>query len=572
MCASARRDDMAAGATSKHNVILFVAGGLRRGVIDAGHAPVLLRLRQEGVDFGNSHALFPTLTMPNAAAIATGHQPGDTGVYGDIRPSADRILAGDAGSTDLAATSLLAVAREQGFSTASIGRVGAAAVQDVVAGAEASPPRTVFIDDATDSVNADAMIRSVLPTFKGRGKPFLIVFWSRDPEGAQQTQGDSLNLPQPGINGPTSQAAVWNADANLGQILGAVDADPRLRDTTDIFVTSDHGASTISKHEIDAHGKGAGGYATKFEYRGANGGLEVPVGWLPPGFVAIDLARALDLPLFDPDRRIEVDGSARYLPVDPAQPSTPARAQHPAEGNGLIGGSGGVLAATDAKVIVTANGGSDLIYVPGHDEALVRRIVAALAQQDYTGALLVDPAFGDVAGGLPMDVIGLIGSAPGPRPAVVVTFKTFAAEPKSAAPTAVEIADSALREGQGTEGGGGRDDALNNMAAVGPDFKRGFVDPTPVGNADVAPTLARVLGLSMAAGAGPAGRVLEEALVGGANRIASERRRRISTPDPGSGKVTVLEYQIVDGRRYVDRVCLVPFAHDLDFADRAPCD
>ena len=32
----------------------------------------------------------------------------------------------------------------------------------------------------------------VLPLFKARGKPFVLVYWSRDPDGTQHNQGDSL--------------------------------------------------------------------------------------------------------------------------------------------------------------------------------------------------------------------------------------------------------------------------------------------------------------------------------------------------------------------------------------------
>ena len=45
-------------------------------------------------------------------------------------------------------------------------------------------------------------------------KPFVLVFWSRDPDGTQHNQGDSLLKVEPGINGPTSLAAVKNADDN----------------------------------------------------------------------------------------------------------------------------------------------------------------------------------------------------------------------------------------------------------------------------------------------------------------------------------------------------------------------
>ena len=55
-----------------HNVVIFVADGLRYGAVDASSAPQMQAIRSEGVDFANSHALFPTLTTPNASAIATG--------------------------------------------------------------------------------------------------------------------------------------------------------------------------------------------------------------------------------------------------------------------------------------------------------------------------------------------------------------------------------------------------------------------------------------------------------------------------------------------------------------------
>jgi hypothetical protein len=67
--------------SSQHNLIIFVADGLRHDSVNATDAPTLLALRQHGVHFSNSHSLFPTLTTPNAAAIATGHYLGDTGDF-----------------------------------------------------------------------------------------------------------------------------------------------------------------------------------------------------------------------------------------------------------------------------------------------------------------------------------------------------------------------------------------------------------------------------------------------------------------------------------------------------------
>src|SRR5262249_2296046 len=93
--------------------------------------------------------------------------------------------------------------------------------------------------------------RVVLPMFKrGLPKPFLVAYWSRDPDGTQHSQGDSLGVLSPGINGETSRLALQNADRNLKQILDWLDANPDVKSNTDVFVTSDHGFATISRRDI----------------------------------------------------------------------------------------------------------------------------------------------------------------------------------------------------------------------------------------------------------------------------------------------------------------------------------
>src|SRR6202000_741561 len=64
---------------------------------------------------------------------------------------------------------------------------------------------------------ADAAAKAVLAMFKSRNKPFVLVFWSRDPDGTHHNQGDSLNSITPGINGPTTMAAIKNGGKNLPQ-------------------------------------------------------------------------------------------------------------------------------------------------------------------------------------------------------------------------------------------------------------------------------------------------------------------------------------------------------------------
>lgn len=618
-------------AQAQHrNIVIFVADGLRPGSVNATDAPTMLSIRQKGVNFANSHALFPTFTTPNSSAIATGHYLGDTGDFsntiysgypifntglfgktaGTVTPFVenDPILCDlDAhyGGNYLTEETLLALARKNGYNTAAIGKLGPAAIQDASqlepAGTGFAIPSTVIIDDATGSAAgvplskeiadaltaagmsttttarnqpsgnnttpgtllanvaqqqyfADATTKAVLPAFKASGKPFAIVYWSRDPDGSQHNNGDSLNALTPGINGPTSKAGVHNADNNLKQILDYINSDPALAANTDIFLTADHGFATISRYEVDNAGHHTASYAAQFTYKDSTGRQEVNSGFLPTGFVAIDLAHTLGLPLFDPDNQVAgSDGTKVYAPVDPTiEQQTDTKRQRPGSGDGLIGGTGKILQSTDAKVIVAANGGSDLIYVPDHDAATVHKIVAFLLTQDYTGAVFVDDMYGAVPGALPLSSIRLIGSTKLPRPAIALNFKTFATDADNPLQTAVQVADTTLQEGQGMHGTLSRDNTFNNMAAIGPDFKKGYTDRAPVSNADLAPTLAHILGLKLPSVGSLTGRVITEALAGApADPPAFQALTTASVPD-AQGRYSVLSYQQLGSQVYFD--------------------
>jgi hypothetical protein len=95
-----------------------------------------------------------------------------------------------------------------------------------------------------------------------------------------------------------------------------------------------------------------------------------------------------------------------------------------------------------------------------------------------------------------------------------------------------------------------RADTRNFMAAIGPDFKAHFVDTAPIGNFDIAPTLARILGLTPRAVGHLSGRSAEEALRGGKMPVVS---RKTLSATPGAGGVkTILNEQVVGSTRYFD--------------------
>jgi hypothetical protein len=564
-----------------HNVIIFVADGLRSGIVTPETAPALAAVRSEGVDFRNSHSLFPTVTTPNASAIATGHRLGDTGDFGNtiyagpppLAASFTSLIAGledDAaieqmnarfGGNYLHETSLLAAARRAGFSTAAIGKLGPVGVQDV----NARRDGTIIIDDnsgtpdgaplAADIVGAikaaglawptpdrglntdpGDFIRSgvrvanveqqdwfakvatdiLLPRFKAAGKPFVLVFWSRDPDGTQHGQGDSLNTLTPGINGPTTMAAIRNASNDLQRLRDAL-KKLGLDKTTDIITTADHGFSTLSRQSATSP-------AARLTYR------DVPKGFLPPGFLAIDLSSALGLPLHEPNG-LDVELNDGF---------------HPRRASAVLGAD-----PAHPEVIIGVNGGADLIWLPKPGaRALAGRVVQALVAQDYTGAVFVQDALGPIPGTLPLSAIGLKGSALTPSPSIIVSFRSYSSGCAQPDTCGIEVADNELQQGQGIHGAFSRADTHNFMAAIGPDFRRGFVDPSPVSNADLAVTLEKILRLHVAANGSLGGRVLSESLKNGA--VSASRPIVVRSAPAANGFRTILNGQALGTQTYFD--------------------
>ena len=563
-----------------HNVILFVPDGLRALKVDASIAPVMASIRDRGVSFTNPHALFPTFTMPNASALATGHAFGDTGTFsntifsgfaattasGSVTPfiendavlgEVDAHFAGDYVNE----TTVARAARDAGFSTALVGKLGPALLFDHT---DRSGTPTIVVDDSTGAATGipltadmkaalaaaglplqtpgrgengqagtatvagtkvanvgqqqyfvDVTTKVLLPLFKARGRPFLLVYWSRDPDGTQHYQGDSLNQLTPGINGPTSDAAVRNADSNLGQIQAAL-AALGLADATNVIVSADHGFSSVSKQSQTSA-------AARRQF------TDVPRAFLPPGFLALDIAAALQLPVFDPD--------ANYATIEPNA--------HPRRGNGVIGAD-----ARNPDVIVASNGGSDLIYLSKPNRTLAGRVIRVLLAQDYVSGIFVDSALGSFAGTLPLKAVHLEGTARTPRPAIVVSFRSESTGCAQPVLCAVTVADSTLQQGQGMHGSFSRADTMNFMAAMGPDFRQGFSSVAPASNADVGRTLVHLLGLSIKSHGSLVGRVLTEALRDGKPVSATSGLVR-SEVAPG-GLQTILRYQQVGQRRYFD--------------------
>jgi hypothetical protein len=98
-----------------------------------------------------------------------------------------------------------------------------------------------------------------------------------------------------------------------------------------------------------------------------------------------------------------------------------------------------------------------------------------------------------------------------------------------------------------------RADTWNFMAARGPDFRAGFVDPLPASNADVGTTLAYLLGLKVAPNGKLAGRVLRESLNDNApGELPQVTRGTLESAPAHNGLRTILKTQSVGLSVYWD--------------------
>ena len=316
--------------------IIMVWDGLRPDSVNPTDTPNLYALRQAGVNFTDNHSTYPTFTMMNGSSFATGSFPKTSGFYGNTfwtppQGAANTIPAGQSaggaaqdyvdpvftedyqvlttlnnyyGGQLLLVKSLFATAQAAGLTTATIGKSGAAYIQDLGQGGYfldensvqprslvtelqaagiALPKNTAFGYAGANAVTLAA--NNGDPT--GRAGYITFNTTAYDPQGAltvpardstDATQGapeDAANkymmsvytqyiLPKKlpmltliwfrtpdnvehgyGPGSPNAVAGVRSQDQRLGELIAGLKAN-NLDATTNIVVVSDHGHSSVS--------------------------------------------------------------------------------------------------------------------------------------------------------------------------------------------------------------------------------------------------------------------------------------------------------------------------------------
>lgn len=520
-----RRDDT---TTSRADLnLVFIIDGLRPDSISAAETPNLFRLREQGVNFTNSHAVVPTVTRVNSAVLGTGNQPGNNGIVGNqaYLPSvaADRpvdvglaseLLKLRTAEGRITLTQTLAErlqARGKRFVTLGSGTSGSSLLLNPTA-----PDGTgVMINTGSNdgprafpaSVGTEVERRfGAPPTTPGTSKvdyvikvlneyvltdlaPDVVMTWMTEPDGSQHANG---------TGSPEALKAIRNDDRNIGLVMEQL-SQRGLAGRTNIMVVSDHGFS-----------------------------------------------------LTDGAANVEQELIAAGLKQSPT--------------------------STD---VVVANTGSSALYVKDRDPARIEQIstfllrrpdvdnVFTAAKRPRAGVYRTvkgseeSPkrlARGWVDGTSSLELIGH--ACPQRGADIVVTF------PWTSKPNAFGVPGTATTSVGGTARTGPRTgigsthgsfspfDVTNTFFGWGVDFKDGVTSPVPAGNVDVAPTLLALEGVSSR---GTDGRVLAEALNDGPDpdEVTFERNDLVVSARDGSyrGQVTVSE---VDGRRYIDQTRRLP--------------
>ncbi|HEY2394640.1 MAG TPA: alkaline phosphatase family protein [Rudaea sp.] len=567
-----------AGAKGSHRVIVFVWDGMRPDSVDGAETPNLFALARRGTRFADNHSSYPTFTMMNAAAFATGAFSGESGFYGNTvyRPGAPaRTSGGD--ETDMndpvftedygvlrqldqnqdehlfLIGTLFQAAQKAGLKTAVVGKSGPAFLQDYKNGgvlldekaafplsfarelqaAHIALPATApfaYADGALKLRNdngdptfqpgivsmadhvtpdpgdshgapptaANKFLMSVfLDYILPQKRPDLSVVWLRNPDSTEHAYG---------VGAPNYHMALKAQDELLGKLEARL-TELGLDTTTDLIVVSDHGHSNVSGpldlfplRKVESGKIGAidreHGYSVSGEVRLAHELSMAGIRAYDGGGCFYDPVMSgilADGGQLHPDKKADASNCPDYKYGKFTTPDY--QLLHP-------------FLPREAFVIAS-NGGTDYLYHPAHDPERIRAAVRFLQSREEFGAIFVDPRYGDIPGTLPLSIVHLE-NVERRNPDIVVGY-TFDEHAMVQGMPGIEFQGVYNHISRGMHGSFSPVDVHNTLLAFGPDFRENFVDTLPSGNVDVAPTIARILGVELPQADG---RPLLEALSG----------------------------------------------------------
>jgi arylsulfatase A-like enzyme len=436
----------AVSAAAPRHVVLVVWDGMRPDFVTEKYAPTLDKLAHDGVRFRNHHAVYPTATDVNGAALATGRYPNRNGLAANLefRPAInsrqpidmgdpDSIKRGDeiSGGKYLAVPTFVELLRAAGKKVALVGAKSVAMLFDrhndwtvvriknkpltifaaAPLGVSAREEMTKLLGPIPDDPRAKAAQRNDFATraltefFWRDGVPDFSLLWLSEPDLSEHNYA-------PGS--PEALAAIKAVDDDLAMVLSALEKK-RVRDSTDIFVVSDHGFSTIRR--------------------------------------SIDVVALLNKAGFHAAKEF-------------------SEAPQPGD------------------ILVCGNGGTVLFYVRDHDHAVTQRLADWLQRSDFAGVIFTRAK---LEGTFPLNAARIDTSN---APDIVMSFDWSGPKGQFGVEGMID-ADWNRKAGEGTHATLSPFDIHNTFIAAGPDFQVGFEDKLPTSNVDIAPQAMAILDLPL---------------------------------------------------------------------------
>jgi len=258
-------------------ILIWVFDGLRPDLVQPELMPKLSALRERGAWFSQSYCAFPPVTRVNAATLASGAAPAKHGIPGNtlfLRDAAeprfattgdDAVLRGLRREPDtplLAVPTLAETLARHGRRTLAIGtgspgsayllhpevaRVGGAIWHPAFcepAGLGKLVEERLGPRSGAEGYTAEALgarvayaARALTDVLMRHVRPALVFFWCTVPDGLHHRFG---------LGSPEALAGLKGADAIFGETVAAL--EKLAGEPLDLFVTADHGYSTVTQH------------------------------------------------------------------------------------------------------------------------------------------------------------------------------------------------------------------------------------------------------------------------------------------------------------------------------------
>lgn len=486
---------------AKH-VVVVVMDGLRADTVTPEDMPTLFALSQNGATFAHHHPVYLSSTEVNSAAIGTGAYPDHTGIMAnkEYRPDID-LLKPIGVEEEPSVRKGDALTNSQYLRMPTVAEiVQAAGMRSIVAGTK---PVALLLDRAVrESANNSVTL------YQGQTLPTALASDLAKSDG-----------PLPDLADATKSANA-RQDAWTTRIL-----------THRLWANGLPAFTTLWLSEPDyaQHGSGPGSAVAKSALKSSDDNLAA---------VLQTLKTSGNLDSTD----IIVVSDHGFSTISHTVPLAEILTQ-----NGFTASDKWKKGPKTGEVLVVGEGGSVCLYVAGHDQAITARLVEFLQHADFTGVLFAQkPAPGTFD-------LSLAHIDTAEAPDLVVSLRW--SDDKSATGLAGMIYSEGTKRGvgQGNHASLSRSDMHNTLITAGPDFKSHFTDELPTGNADVAPTVLAILGITPKQKQD--GRVLSEALsFSAASAPQASTQTLTATRDLSSGQWRqYLQISRVGDQTYLDQ-------------------